>query len=69
MTLTPGNIVAYAGQHATVVRVTESSAVLEIPADIRTIITRFGRAVTFRPAPKRVRISPHSPLTIVAHHE
>ena len=64
-TLHVGDVVQYAGQHCRVVRVTESAAVIAVVQKPRTIVPRFGKPVTFTPAPKLERISAQSEIPIL----
>ena len=64
-TLRAGDVVRYAGQNCRVLRVTESSAVVEVVQKPRTITPRFGKPVTIQPSPKLERISPNSEIPIL----
>ena len=64
-TLRAGDVVEYAGKPCRVIRVTESAAVVEVVQKPRTITPRFGKPVTFQPAPKLDRISPQSEIRIL----
>ena len=64
-TLRAGDVVEYAGQPCQVIRVTESAAVVAVVQKPRTITPRFGKPVTFTPAPKLERISTESQLPIL----
>jgi hypothetical protein len=64
-TLRAGDVIRYAGQNCRVIRVTESSAVVEVVQKPRTITPRFGKPVTIQPAPKLERISPNAEIPIL----
>jgi hypothetical protein len=64
-TLRAGDVVRYAGQNCRVLRVTESSAVVEVVQKPRTITPRFGKPVTIQPSPKLERISPNAEIPIL----
>jgi len=64
-TLRAGDVVEYAGQPCRVVRVSDCAAVVEVIQKPRTITPRFGKPVTFQPAPKLDRISPQSEIPIL----
>ena len=64
-TLRVGDVVQYAGQHCRVVRVSDCCAVIAVIQKPRTITPRFGKPVTFTPAPKLERISAEAQLPIV----
>jgi hypothetical protein len=49
----------------TVVRVTESAAVVSIPQPPRVFTTIFGHRVTIRQRPALVRVSPNAELLIL----
>jgi hypothetical protein len=64
-TLRAGDLVQYAGQPCKVIRVTDCAAVIAVVPKRRTITPRFGKPVTFQPAPKLERISPQSAIPIL----
>jgi hypothetical protein len=60
-----GDTIAYAGQIATVLRVTDCAAVVALPRPARTFTTLFGKTVTIQPAPKIERISAESCVPVI----
>ena len=60
-----GDVIAYAGQICTVLRVTESAAVVALPRPARTFTTLWGKSITIQPKPKLERISPNSCVPII----
>lgn len=64
-TLRAGDLVLYAGKPCRILRVSESSAIVEVIQKPRTITPRFGKPVTIQPRPKRERISPNAEIPIL----
>jgi hypothetical protein len=60
-----GDVIAYAGQICTVLRVTESAAVVALPRPARTFTTLWGKTITLQPKPKIERISANSCVPIL----
>jgi hypothetical protein len=63
--LRAGDRVSYEGKPCLVLRVTECSAVLALPGELRTIRPRFAPPVQFMSAPRIVRISAQSDLPLI----
>ena len=64
-TLRAGDLVEYAGQHCSVIRVSDCAAVVAVIQKPRTITPRFGQPVTIQPRPKLERISAQSEIPIL----
>jgi hypothetical protein len=63
--LRAGDVIAYAGQICTVLRVTESAAVVALPRPARAFTTLWGKTITLQPKPKIERISANSCVPIL----
>ena len=63
--LRPGDIIRQNGQPCRVVRVTDCSAVVEVPRPARHFTTLFGVAVHIQPKPALVRIDPNAETPIL----
>jgi hypothetical protein len=63
--LRAGDVIAYAGQIATVLRVNDCAAVVALPRPARTFTTLFGKTITIQPSPKIERISAESCVPIL----
>ena len=60
-----GDVIAYAGQICTVLRVNECAAVVAVPRPARTFTTLWGKTVTLQPAPRHDWISANSCVPII----
>ena len=60
-----GDVIAYAGQICTVLRVNDCAAVVAVPRPARTFTTLWGKTITLQPAPKHDWISANSCVPIL----
>ena len=63
--LRAGDVVAYAGQHCRVLRVSDCAAVITMTKPPRNFTTLCGVRVTIQPKPALVRLSPNSEVPIL----